>query len=61
MMLNPRKMADALLEVREFGRSRFQNATKGNVVMGFSDTMTLYVHSGNDQFRLVRDYERYRH
>jgi hypothetical protein len=30
-----------------------------NVVMTFSDKMTLYVHSGNDQSNLALDSERY--
>jgi hypothetical protein len=38
--------------------SRFQNATAKNVVLPFSDTMTLYVHSSNDMSYLAPDYER---
>jgi serine kinase of HPr protein (carbohydrate metabolism regulator) len=54
-------MADGLLEVRGFGCSRFQNATGENVIVAFSDTMTLYVHSGYDESDLAPDYERYGH
>jgi hypothetical protein len=51
-------MADEILEVRQFGRSRFQNATEANVVISLSDTMILYLHSGNDQSHLAPDYEK---
>jgi hypothetical protein len=59
MRPNPREMADGLIEVRLFGCARFQNATREDIVTTFPDTMTLYVHSGNDQFYLAPDYERY--
>jgi hypothetical protein len=45
--------------VRQFGRSKFQNATGKNVVIMFSDIMTLYVHSGHDKSHLAPDSERY--
>jgi hypothetical protein len=51
-------MADWLLEVRWFGCPRFQNATAKNVVIVFSDTMTLDVHFGHDKSNLAPDYER---
>jgi hypothetical protein len=35
MTPNPQEMADGLLEVWQFGRSRFQNATGKNVVIMF--------------------------
>jgi hypothetical protein len=41
------------------GRSRFQNATGKNVVITFSGTMTLYMHSCNDQSHLAPNYERH--
>jgi hypothetical protein len=34
---------------------------EGNVLITFSGTMALYVHSGNDQSRFAPDYERYSH
>jgi hypothetical protein len=52
-------MTDGLLEIWQFGCSRFQNATGKNVVVTFSDIMTLYVRSGNDKWHLAPDYERY--
>jgi hypothetical protein len=52
-------MTDRLLEVPWLGCLRFQNATGKNVVITFSDTMTLHVHSGNDKSHLAPDYERY--
>jgi hypothetical protein len=58
-MPNPREMADGLLGVRSFGCLRFQNATRENGVIPFSDTITLYVHSGNDKFHLTPDYKRH--
>jgi hypothetical protein len=58
MIPNPREMADGLLEVRWFGCSRFQNATGETVVILFSDTMTLSVHSDNDKWHLAQDYDR---
>jgi hypothetical protein len=59
MRANPREMADEPLEVRSFDCSRFQNATGENVLVTFSDTMTLYVHSGNDKSDLAAHYERH--
>jgi hypothetical protein len=41
------------------GCSRLQNATAKNVVIMFSDTVTLWVHSSNDKSNLAPDYERY--
>jgi hypothetical protein len=41
MVPNLREMADGLIEVRWFGCSRFQNATGENVVIMFSETVTL--------------------
>jgi hypothetical protein len=55
----PTRNPSGLLEVRWFGRSRFQNATGKNVDIMFSDTMTLCVHSGNDQPHLAPDSARY--
>jgi hypothetical protein len=59
MRANPREMTNVLLEVRQFGCSRFQNATAKDVVMTFSDTMTPDVHSGNGKLYLAPDYERF--
>jgi hypothetical protein len=58
-MSNPREMADGLFEVRLFGCPRFQNATMENIVILFSDTMTLYVHFGNNESHLAPNSERY--
>jgi hypothetical protein len=55
---NPGEMAGGILEIRQFGHWRFQNAPGKNVVIALSDTMTLYVHSGNDKSHLASDYER---
>jgi hypothetical protein len=38
-MPNPREMADGLLEIRQFRCSRFQNATREDVVITLSDTI----------------------
>jgi hypothetical protein len=54
----PTSFADGLLEV-QWGRSRFQNAIATNVIIAFSDTATLYVHSGNNKSHLAPDDERY--
>jgi hypothetical protein len=59
MRPNPREMTHALLEVQQYGRSRPQNATAENVVIILSHTVTLWVHSSNDNSNLERDYERY--
>jgi hypothetical protein len=56
-MPNPRKIADRFLPVRQFGRWRFQNATGKNVVITFSDTMALYVHSGVTRDRVVHQFQ----
>jgi hypothetical protein len=61
MRPNPRKTVNELLEVRWPGYSRFQNATAKNVVITFLNTMTLCVHSRNDELHLAADYERYSH
>jgi hypothetical protein len=58
-MPNPREMADGLLEVRQCGCARFQNATGKNLGIAFTDKMTLYVHCGDDKSYLARGYERY--
>jgi hypothetical protein len=58
MILNPWELADGLLEVRWFGCLRFQNATPVNIIITFSDTTTLYVHSGDDKSHLTPDSER---
>jgi hypothetical protein len=58
-MPNPWGMVDGLLEVRSFGCSRFQNAPGESVAITFSDTMILYVHSGNDQSHSAPDYEKF--
>jgi hypothetical protein len=42
---------------KAFGHSKFQNATAKNVAIMFSDTMTLYVHSGKDESHLAPDCE----
>jgi hypothetical protein len=54
----PREMANGLLEVRQFGYSKFQNATAGNVDIKFLDIMTFYVPSGNNKSHLAPDCER---
>jgi hypothetical protein len=42
-------MADGLLEVWEFGYSRFESATGENVVITLWNITTLYVLSGKDK------------
>jgi hypothetical protein len=54
-------MAYTLLDVRSFGRLKLQNGTAKNVIIMFSDTITLWVHSGNYKSNLAPDYERYSH
>jgi hypothetical protein len=66
MMPSPREIADGLLEVRKFSCSGFQNATRKNVIIMLSDTMTLYVQTGSDPpkrivFSAERNYVRQFH
>jgi hypothetical protein len=59
MKPNPGEMVDGLPAVRWDGCSRFQNVTAKNVVITFSDTMILFMHSGNDKSHFAPDHERY--
>jgi hypothetical protein len=52
-------MAHGLLEVRWFGYWRLQNATVENVMITFSDTVTVSVPFGNNNSHLAPDYNSY--
>jgi hypothetical protein len=53
-------MADSLLEVRRFSRTRFEDATAQDAVTGLLERMALTVHSGNDTSDLAPDHETHR-